>query len=94
MKPDKHKLDREEQDILHAIEEGQWELKKPSPREMKRYIKIARNTLRKTKRVNIRISASDLEGIKTKAIREGIPYQTLISSLLHKYVTGQIHTAA
>ena len=89
----KYKLDPEEQEILHAIEEGEWKHKKLSPSEMNRYIKIARNTLRKGKRINIRISSTDLEGLKTKAIREGLPYQTLIASVLHKYVTGQIHPA-
>ena len=55
--------------------------------EFKEY---ALNTIRKDKRVNIRINEHDLEGIKRKAIEEGLPYQTLISSILHKYLNGKL----
>jgi predicted DNA binding CopG/RHH family protein len=58
--------------------------------EMNRYQKIARATLRKDRRINIRVSAKDLEEIQKRALEEGIPYQTLISSILHKYASGRL----
>ena len=50
-------------------------------------------TLRKNSRINIRLSENDLQAIQTKAIQEGLPYQTLIASVLHKYVTGRLKIA-
>lgn len=82
------KLDKEEKEILDAIESGAWELIKPTRAEHERYAQIARNTLRKDQRMNIRISKADLGRLKTKAAEEGVPYQTLVSSILHKYVSG------
>lgn len=62
--------------------------------EMKRQLKTAaKNTLLKDQRMNIRIAQRDLEGLKTKALEEGMPYQTLVSSILHKYVTGKLKEA-
>lgn len=55
--------------------------------------KAAKNTLLKDQRMNIRIAQRDLEGLKTKALEEGMPYQTLVSSILHKYVTGKLKEA-
>jgi predicted DNA binding CopG/RHH family protein len=86
----KYKLDKEEQEILDAYEKGELKSVKLSKEEMERYIRAARNTLRKNERINIRISRSDLVGLRDKAVEEGIPYQTLISSILHKYVTGRL----
>ena len=58
---------------------------------MKKQFKMAaKNTLLKDQRMNIRIAQRDLEGLKTKALEEGMPYQTLVSSVLHKYVTGKL----
>jgi predicted DNA binding CopG/RHH family protein len=59
-------------------------------KEIKRHVEYAKVTHRKDKRVNIRISAKDLESIQIKALEEGIPYQTLISSLIHKYINGKL----
>ena len=84
----KYRLDKEEDEILDAIENGRWELVKPKKPELERYAKIARNTLRKDQRMNIRISKADLNRIKAKAAEEGIPYQTLVASIIHKYVSG------
>jgi predicted DNA binding CopG/RHH family protein len=53
------------------------------------YQKIAQATLRKDKRINIRIASKDLDEIQKKALEEGIPYQTLISSILRKYTSGR-----
>ena len=58
--------------------------------EKQRYVDYARATFRKDKRVNIRISSKNLDALKKKALEEGIPYQTLISSILHKYVNGRL----
>ena len=86
----KYRLDREEQEILDAIENGRWELVKPKRSELQHYARIARNTLRKSQRMNIRISIADLNRIKAKAAEEGIPYQTLVASIIHKYVSGNL----
>lgn len=87
------KLNLEEKDLLASLERGEWESVRLSSAQRKRYMQAARNTLRKNRRINIRLSQYDLEGLQTKAIREGIPYQTLISSVLHKYVSGNLKAA-
>ena len=84
------KYDREELEFLESIEKGEWESVKNLEKEKERYKKIASNTIRKDKRINIRISERDLKELQKKALEEGIPYQTLISSLLHKYVSGRL----
>ncbi len=89
----RHPLSKEERVILDAIEEGRWEIVRPTQGELQRYAEIARNTLRKSKRVNIRISEADLSEIKSRAAQEGMPYQTLITSLLHKYISGRMAAA-
>lgn len=86
----KYKLDREEREILNAIEDGKWELVRPKNFELHRYAEIAKNTLRKDQRMNIRLSKPDLQGIKAKAAEEGIPYQTLVASVIHRYVAGSL----
>ncbi|MEK6900880.1 MAG: CopG family antitoxin [Nanoarchaeota archaeon] len=86
-------LDKDEKEILHQIESGEWKSVKPSKSELVRYAKIARNTLRKDQRMNIRLSKSDLNRIKIRAAEEGIPYQTLVASILHKYVSGALAAA-
>lgn len=83
------KTDPYEYDILAAYESG--ELKSvASKNELERIRSAARATAIKDKRVNIRLSSSDLNDIQVKALEEGIPYQTLIASVLHKYVTGRL----
>ena len=89
----KYRLDKEEQKILDAIENGEWERVRPKKAELEHYAKIAKDTLRKDQRMNIRISKSDLNRIKAKAAEEGIPYQTLVTSILHKYVSGNLQIA-
>ena len=83
------KLTKEEHDLVASVEAGEWKSVRNLLGEKSCYAMIARDTLRKDKRINIRISQRDLEGIQVKAVREGIPYQTLISSVLHKYVAGR-----
>lgn len=89
----KHHLDKEEQTILDAIESGQWELVKPKKAELEHYVRIAKNTFRKDQRMNIRISKTDMNRLKAKAAEEGMPYQTLVASVLHKYVSGGFKAA-
>jgi len=82
------KLDKEEKDLLESFERAEWE---SVPDLEKRRLKLqgyAAETLRKDKRVNIRITGRDLRQLQRIALREGLPYQTLISSILHKYVNG------
>lgn len=86
----KMKLDKEETNLLKSYEAGEWRSAKRSKTEVARYRKYAQATLRKDKRVNIRISEKDLLGIQKRAIEEGIPYQTLMSSVLHKYLAGTL----
>ena len=85
-----YKLDPEEQEILNAVESGEWKPASLSKKGLERYVQAARRTLKKDRHVHIRLSQTDLEGLKRKAVREGIPYQTLISSILHKFVVGSI----
>ena len=84
------KLTKEEKDLLVSYERGEWRSVKNLKREMSRYQAMAKATIRKDKRVNIRISSQDLERVQKRAIEDGIPYQTLISSLLHQYVSGRL----
>lgn len=77
-------LDKEEEELLQAFENGEFE-SVPNFEQRKRELQqIARNSLNKTKNINIRLSERDLYKLKAKAIEEGIPYQTLASSILHK----------
>lgn len=84
------KLDREERELLKSVESGEWESVPDLDDELRRHQEYARNTLRKDRRVNIRISSRDLEDIQALAVEEGIPYQTLMASVLHKYVSGRL----
>jgi predicted DNA binding CopG/RHH family protein len=84
------KLTNEEKDILDSYERGEWVSAKNLESEKKRFREYARATLRKDKRVNIRISHRDLSELQRKALHEGLPYQTFISSLLHKFVNGSM----
>ena len=84
------KLNEEEKQILESYEKEEWKSVKNAKAESQRYQEYARSTFQKDRRVNIRVSTKDLEGIQKKAIEEGIPYQTLISSILHKYVSGRL----
>ena len=84
------KLSKEEKELLKSVENEEWETISDFKSEQKRYQKIAKNNLKKDERINIRLATKDLMGIQKKAMQEGLPYQTLISSVLHKYVTGQL----
>jgi len=79
-----------EAEILASFDRGEWKSVPNLKREMARYTAMATASLLKDKRVNIRISSRDLENIQSKAAEEAIPYQTLMASVLHKYVTGRL----
>lgn len=83
----KIKLDQEEQELLGAYEDGEFETVLDDGR--REYVtKAAEESFRKDKRINIRISSRDLEALQRRALEEGLPYQSLVSSVLHKYVSG------
>lgn len=83
------KIDPYEQEILAAFEQGQ--LKSVATKaELQKLKAAARATAMKDRRVNIRLSSIDLGDIQVKALQEGVPYQTLIASVLHKYVSGRL----
>ena len=84
------KLDRKEKELLESFERGEWKSVRRLESERGRYQTFAESTFKKNRRVNIRISEKDLEAIQKRALEEGIPYQTLISSLLHKYASGRL----
>ncbi len=83
-------LDEEEKDILESYERGEWMPVKNPKAEIKKLRQYAKNTLQKDKRINIRMSSKDLDQVQVIAVQEGIPYQTLISSIIHKYVSGYL----
>jgi len=84
------KNDEFEQDILDAYEKGELISAKPSKKEKEYYKVAAQATFLKDRRVNIRLSSPDLMDIQARALEDGIPYQTLITSVLHKYVSGRL----
>ena len=84
------KLDKYEKEILESFEKDEWETVDNLENKKSRYAQYARNTFLKNKRINIRISEKDFLGIKAKSLEEGIPYQTLISSILHKFISGKL----
>ncbi|MCD4655486.1 antitoxin [bacterium] len=83
------KLTKKEKEILDSVERGEWKQIPHYKSETKRYQESARATLRKDKRVNIRMTERDLIRFKKKALEDGLPYQTMISSILHKYINGR-----
>ena len=84
------KLTKEEQHILDSVEKGEWKRIPNFRKEAGRYREAARTTLRKDKRVNIRMAERDLIHFQMAAVHEGLPYQTFISSILHKYINGRL----
>jgi predicted DNA binding CopG/RHH family protein len=86
----KTKLAKEEKALLDEYENGEFESILTNKRKLELQ-EAASNTFTKDKRINIRISSRDLEAIQRRALQEGMPYQTLVSSVLHKYVSGSLH---
>lgn len=87
------KLDRYEHEVLRAYEKGRLIAVRPSQAQVRAFRNAARATFIKNKRVNIRLSSTDLMDIQARAMEEGVPYQTLIASVLHKYVSGRLREA-
>jgi predicted DNA binding CopG/RHH family protein len=83
-------LDKYEKEILESYENDEWVSVDNLEEKKKLYAQYAKNTFLKNKRINIRITERDFVDIKTKSLEEGIPYQTLISSIIHKYVSGRL----
>ncbi|MGH7217442.1 MAG: hypothetical protein ACREIG_09415 [Nitrospiraceae bacterium] len=83
--------DQYEQRILSAYERGEIKSVVTSEASLRRYSEYARATLTENRRVNIRMSTLDLADIQARAVEEGIPYQTLMASVLHKFATGRLH---
>ena len=83
-------LDVEERELLEEFERGEWIDVKNQSQDKKQAQKYASNTLNKTKNINIRLSLKDLQRLKVKAVKNGLPYQTLIAAILHQYADEKI----
>ena len=83
-------MDQEEKDLMESIENDEWKPVNNINLEREKIIAATRNTLKKDKRINLRLTQKDYHQIQIKAIEEGMPYQTLISSLVHKYLNGSL----
>ncbi len=84
------KLEAAEKELLASYEADEWQSVANVEEEVKTYREYARATFKKDRRVNIRISSKDLEALQKRAMEEGLPYQTLIASVLHKFVNGRL----
>ena len=85
------KLDEEELEILEAFESGNYTRTENAEGIQEQHQKYAEAMFKKDARINIRLTSKDLRGLQKKALAEGIPYQTLVASILHKYVEGRLH---
>jgi predicted DNA binding CopG/RHH family protein len=86
----KYKLENEEKEILKDYEDDEYVEISNMKKEMEKHTEYAKATFLKNKRINIRISQRDLEYIQRRALEEGIPYQTLIAGLIHRYISGKL----
>ncbi|PJD97787.1 MAG: antitoxin [Leptospira sp.] len=86
----KVKLAAEEKELELSFEKNEWNSVENKKEYLKKLKTAAKNTLAKDKRMNIRIAGKDIQLLKTKALEVGIPYQTLVSSILHQYVNGKL----
>ena len=84
------KYDKEEQSILDAYEKGKIKARSPSKKEMYDVKTIAKTTFRKNRRITIRLYDHDYQGIQKRAMEKGVPYQTLISGMIHQYIEGDL----
>ena len=83
-------LNTEEREILEKFERGELKSAPGADREMEIAPQAARNTFAKTRRVNLRVTERDFSRAHARAREEGIPYQTLLSSVIHKYLAGRL----
>ncbi len=84
-----NKFDDYEKEVLKSFERGEWRSVDNLQEKKEEYAQYAKASLKK-RRINIRMSEKDFIDIKIKSLEEGIPYQTLISSIIHKYVSGKL----
>lgn len=85
---------KEDKYLLQSIEKDEWESARNKKNLIGQLKGTAANTMAKDQRMNIRIGKRDLDGIKTRALEEGIPYQTLVASIIHKYINGKLKEEA
>ena len=85
-------LDKEEQELSESVERGEWRSVPNLKEEIMKAKEYARATFAKNQRMNLRISKRDLDALKVKALEEGMPYQTLAASVLHKYLSGRLES--
>ena len=83
-------LSAEERDVLDRFERGELRSASVAEREAELARQAARNTFNKTRRVNLRVTERDFNLAHARAREEGIPYQTLLSSVIHKYLSGRL----
>jgi predicted DNA binding CopG/RHH family protein len=84
------KLDKQEQEILESLERGEWKSVKNLKEEIRKARAQAVATAKKDARMNLRLSRRDMIALKSRALEEGIPYQTLVAGIIHKYVEGRL----
>ncbi len=82
-------LSKEEKELLKEVEKGKFVRVKDFENEKQKVLDAARNTLNKAKNINIRLSQKDLQKLKARAVEIGIPYQTLVSSVIHRFVSRE-----
>jgi len=85
--------DAKEKKLIESVEAGEWRPVDNLEEEKAKLKAAARATVVKSKRMNIRITPKDLDDLKIRAIEEGMPYQTLVSSIIHKYLSGRMMEA-
>ena len=86
----KANLTKEERELLESFERGEWTPEKDFSKKKAELMSYARNTLKKDKRLNIKISERDLVELQRKALSEGLPYQTYVASIIHKFVNDRL----
>ncbi len=86
----KAKLTKEEKEILDSFEKGEWVPVADLSKRRKELAEYAGNSLKKDKRLNIRISERELTELQRKGIKEGLPYQTYVASIIHKFINGTL----
>ncbi|MDA8426802.1 MAG: antitoxin [Treponema sp.] len=84
------KVEDEDKDYIDSLENEEWKPVRNPKSLIQELQETAVNTMAKDQRMNIRIGKRDLEGIKAKALEEGMPYQTLVASIIHKYISGKL----
>lgn len=83
-------LNKNELEILKSVDRGEWKSVRGKKKLAEQYQDYARDTFRKDRRINIRLAGRDLEALQKRALIEGMPYQTLIASVLHKFAAGRL----